>query len=648
MSIARTVAAGVIGLGLGIALGMVLFGGGGVPTEPARGPDPVEPAPRAAPAPDDPAPRRETLRMRKPRERVGPSAEVSSLLERAAAGIAPPEIPEGDGRIEGTVKTRIGEAVAGVEVTVVVQAKPVSGARPWRERPIAERFEALVQGDRLREATTRTAVSGVDGRYVFERLPAAAHTVTGDADHYRISHSGQHRPGVTPDAVVDLVADPVVKVPLDVTLEDGTEPDQVMVSFTSGGAKMAMSWSPSNREMALNPGTYRVSAASGDNKELTADIASITLVHGEPVEPVVLVLASRPGIAGRLVLPEGSPFVWAAVSAELVGADTTPESVAAGQQKAQANQHEEYRFSITGLTPGRYLLVAWNMHQGGVLASREVTVGEEMAVVDLEVAEPAREDYLEIAASGPDGEQLSGFQVQLRFKSKRRNSTTGSNPVQRPDGVIWVKHMPASRTGGQSGTHYVVVTHPSYGTTEVEYRPGPTARADVVFQAPAFVDVTVVGAPADLLSAGLKVNGTDASNRSVMQGPGNTDAEGKARVGPLQPGVAKLSAMTHTNRRNIVLATHDVTVRSGDNEARLVLPSLHTLRVECADPTALVGQSVRLRKQDGDKRTRPTIYQNVPASGKLVFRFVPQGKYEIRMGREKRQITLPGNDLVRF
>jgi len=133
MSIARTVAVGMAGLGLGVALGMVLGGA----LDASRATDNaieqvVVPLADTPPA-GDPPPRRSSAAVRKPRERAGPSAEVATLLERAAAGIAPPVIPAGDGRIEGTVKTRTGEALAGVEITVVMQAEPVSGARPRSE-----------------------------------------------------------------------------------------------------------------------------------------------------------------------------------------------------------------------------------------------------------------------------------------------------------------------------------------------------------------------------------------------------------------------------------------------------------------------------------------------------------------------------------
>ncbi len=645
MSVAHTVAVGAIALALGVVLGMALSGGVDPPTDPGRPPE----AAADDESPGDPRePSNAAPSERQQRQRVGPSVEVSTLLERAAAAINPPEIPDGDGRIEGTVKTRAGKPVAGVEIQVVVQGSGRVGSRAWNERSLAERFEQIVQADRISEATRRTTVSGPDGRYALAGLPAAPHMVSGSSDDYRVGHSGQHRPYVTPDAVVDLVADPVVTVTLDVAFEDGTEPDQVLVNFTSGGSRMATSWTPSNRTAQFGPGTYKVSAAGGANDELTAEITSVTLVHGEPVAPVTLVLASRPGIAGRLIMPEGAPFVWAAIGAELIGPDTTPESVAAGQQKTNANQHAGYRYTITGLAPGRYLLVAWNFHQGEVLASREVTVGDEMALADLEVAGPNREDYLEIVATAPDGERLSGLRVRLRFAGERRNSSTGTNLIERPDGVVWAKHLTAGNTGGEPGSYYVGVSHASFGTTEVEYRPGPAARAEVAFQTPSFVDVTVIGASVDLLSTGLTVNCTDDGNASVIHGTGNADAEGNARVGPLQPGVAKLTALTRANRRNFILATHEITVRGGDNEARLVLPSLHTIRIECTTPAARAGQSVKLRRRDGDSRTRFSISQRVPATGKLLIRFIPQGKYQVQIGSEKQDITLPGNDLVRF
>ena len=638
----------LIALALGLAIGIVLGGDDGPHREEVR----VERAARAddtdappAVSSDGPPPPR---RRDAPRSAARPARSADAgLLERAIATIPPPELPPGEGRITGRVLTNDSRPLAGITVVAVAQSAPGLEPGGWKDRTVVERVRHTVQSSLLQESSRRETVTDADGRFTFEGLSRVPYSITGESDHHRIWMQSPRGQRATPDATVTMSAQEVVTLRLSLTLADGSVPEQAKVLLKQGDhIRMQSKWNASSGTVKVSAGTYRLTVTSGESDELSASVESLELVHGTEQPPIEMRLVEQPGIYGRVEFPEGIPLPGrVSVAAEPVTSALTPETVAAGKSMTQVHQHAEWRFALTDLPPGRYMVVAWSEHgRRGVLAHDVVELDTERVEANLVVAPPSREDHLEVIARDADGNVVPGIRVSTTFRSKRNSRSGGSQPIKRPDGSVWVRHVDHG-----PGTYGCTVSHPAYGAISSEYVPGPSARVEVRFEPPATANVTVKGADDLERAAGLSLRLLAKRGDSTFAGSAAKRADGVATVGPIQPGDARLTASVKLGRRDVVVASRDIRVHSGTNDLTIAIPSLHPLRIECE---GIVAGANHLRLSPKGERTSglPGVHisEMIPASRVVLLRFLPAGDYELRIGRERRNITVPGTDVVRF
>ena len=221
-----------------------------------------------------------------------------SDLAKALRQLEASDVRRGTGTITGKVTNAQGEPVAGVTI---------------RGRPIADRFRRPrgkgVPTDRAIEDSVRRyianlyrtrlsrveVVTGSDGTFVLAGITDDRYWVEAFLRDHDVQHSKYVRAGNT----IDFVALPIVTVPVEILLPDGTRPRSANVYCKSDAIQINERWAADPGSIQISPGTYRFTA-SVQGMDLKSNEVVRTLELGKPVDVVVLKLRGRPGIKGTV------------------------------------------------------------------------------------------------------------------------------------------------------------------------------------------------------------------------------------------------------------------------------------------------------------------------------------------------------------
>ena len=496
-STTTTLAAGLLGVLLG-ALGTWLLlprevaspSGGAIPppTDAARGPRMPEPVPETT-----------HLGGRTP---PGARTQAPDATAALAAAVEALElaIPEGRGRITGRVTTKDGAPLAGAVVRGWTPWDAHSPRRSDGAPPllsVVEGFRAAALYAKWTAGTQREARSGADGSYVLPDLVDAEYYLSAWAKGYELRQSGRGR--ASDGGVVDFVASPVLTVPISVRAPDGSSPARATVNWSlpKGGGGGGAEWTSSDPEIAIEPGTWSVTASVGE--ELRSKPVPVTV--GSTPGPVVLRLEARNAIQGTVRL-DAADKDWAHAFVTARRRD----AVANERAGAGSARPPDWSFRIEDLEPGDYdVSVALTEH--APLATERVQVAGGTAKVTLSVPRLGPAQVLEARVHGPDGTLLGEEDVSfgLLERSGGNANGVGTRAVRRADGTFLIplsspravnqgnERDRASRSGSRGGGEavaspapdegpwrsFLLVRSKAHGSKEVEFVFGVTPRVEV-------------------------------------------------------------------------------------------------------------------------------------------------------------------------
>ncbi|MBI4605664.1 MAG: carboxypeptidase regulatory-like domain-containing protein [Planctomycetes bacterium] len=609
-----------------------------------------------------------------PETAAAPRDAVASLRE-ALAALPLLQDERGEGAITGSVRTEAGRPVAGVRVEAT-RERPGGGTQ---EPPAVDagslgglegELLELVARRRWTEATTREARTGADGAFRLEGLADAAYSVRASLEGYEIEPaSGVDAGRVRPGEAIAFVAREVVRVPVQVLLPGGGEPERAAIAVTRQSAAAWRSfrrdWRPADPAVLLHPDWHELRALGGEAHELASEPVEVEVRAGEAPALVTLQLEARPGIQGRVVFPEGEEVDMVDVAAIPRASGTTADfkEFAGGGLGCAARRSEGYRYSFPDLPPGRYLLGTGRKPEG-IEVVEEARVEDRMVEKDLNLPPLDPRDFVTLWVYDPDGRTLTDVGVDSGCRVSGGSSQGGGVVIRRPDGSFWVLHHARNCDARDPSLLYTVTVRSyQYGARELEYKLPQEAPLVVRFRETASLEVLVSGYAGSGhegwidVQLGPMTKEEGGADRSLP--PHHFDRlgpRGRKRFFPLEPGEYELHVMlkSHaTSGGGTGIASVRVTVRPGENRLTLPMPALGTLTVLVEG----LGEDARLNLRGFDPGGGG--YAGVQFNGvrpgedgKLTFERLPSGTYELSTRSGGRsgamRVEVPGQPVVRF
>jgi len=580
------------------------------------------------------------------REAVERDPVGASDLSRALAALPAPSFERGTGTITGTVRTQDGKPLSGV----TLRAIPSSGSPFARRRegdgpPQPVDLDALVR--RTVKAHYRAKALQLDG----STDETGTFTLTGAGDSkyrvdawvngYTLDEQGNSW-SVGAGGRIDFIAQRVLEIPVDVRLPDGTQPERASISLSAGNRSDGRHWLRRFGSLRLPPGSWKLTATVDDGAYTSTPVV-VKVGDTPPDEPVLIQLRGNPGVHGDVRFADG-PKIDLEVAAVRIGADgeePPTSSLVASLHKVRVWHGDGFR--IAGLTPGRYVVAAI-LDDDAVIAQRIVDVGEGPVRCDLviESIDPAL--FVEVRVFGADGKPLDDLDFRTSFRSSGLSSSGGGTSIRRGPGLYWVIHHDSD--GADGGTYGVEIRSESHGARTLSYKRGKRREFEVRFRETGTLVATMSGLAASEHAGrlSLRLNVPDADEDGPDPTSAKFDADGVARVGPVEVGEYELALMVRMGRHStLTVSKQRIGISKGDTAHAMRLPTFHSTRITGLAKDA----NMRIRSADGSGGSRLEVGED----GALRIGPLPAGKYKVeQFGRDggEMHFTLPGPAEIPF
>ncbi len=651
----RAVVAGVlclvVGIAAGVGIGLILGGG---TAEPATGPGPA--APRSAPD-------AETVRET-PGTPVRPRAGDAAAAPKSAPAPTPappqttiPPTPSGSGTIRVVVRGPDGTPVPEIPFELMADyqrrsANPSDGTAAARlaPRPLEERMREHLEREQWNDATRQVRRSDSEGRVAFEGLGTGFHRVQPIIDGWQImAHNHQLAWRCKAGDELVFTATRQAGVRARVTLPDGSAPDNPMICFSAGenAGYSGTGWNSATKTVWYQPGNYRVWATGGAAQEWRSDTVSLELVAGE-VADVELPLRAQPGIGGvvRISPQEWPGMTWAQMYAVRVNGSDIPsfEQIQSDGIQTTTGPHTGWRYSFTGLTPGRHAVALVPSGSQEPLGTWTVDVGASFTARDFDLGPPDRSRFVEVIVLDPEGAPCKPplqFTLETRWPSGSRSG--GALTLARPNGTHWLL-LPASSVPADA-THTVTAQHGEFGAKGAEFKPGPNAAVEIRFEWPAYAEITVDGwdthPDRGAFTFELRPVASVRARSPYRSSGGAPDGAGRLRCGPVAPGEYEVSVRVKSGHMTRGLADTPVTLSAGSTPVRVALPPLHSLAIDGGSGRA--GRRFNVQAGTDRRRFDHIGSYTADANGAVTITRLTAGEYTIQVDgeRESKTVTIP-------
>jgi hypothetical protein len=573
------------------------------------------------------------------RQLAGEAArELARELDRPAARA----LLAGDGMIAGNVRDSLGQPVAGAIVTAVPEAQPFDLAVNWRrareraheDMDVGRVARDAIEAELWRREVRRTGRTDTEGRYEIKGLPEGWHRVTAFAEEFDIRPTSQNG-RVQPDAALDFLAQPVRGVAVEVRLPDGTLADHAWVSWQGAQGSGSDAWQPDPGTVRLPTATCKVKAQTSVPEPLQS--AETEYDAGIVSGPLVLKLEGRRMLAVHLVpatgltVPDGVEFKLRRLEGQ---AAVDPASLQGDQ--ARSGKQSQGRAAWYDLEPGRYLVAAF---LGGrhLVAHGVAEMGEGSSDIGIPFEEPPAGTFVAAKVLAPEGTPAQGStRFTMILGTGQRARSLGADALRRVDGT-WLVLLPEPREEAE-GMLRVAVS--AYGTAQEPFDPRQPAALTFRFRVPSRLRVFVDRFPGSgvegRLFAALYGDEGTVSTRQV-------EADGRCDLGDVQPKDYSLLLFVRDRDSRWTILTRKIALRGGEEEEKVAVPALHTLRVRPAPQ--LRAAEVTLQSTDpaiGWVRRTARVEGEV-----ATFDALAAAAYEIRCGNKRVEARVPGPDEVR-
>jgi len=296
-----------------------------------------------------------------------------TTLEEALDAVPLPPVPKGNAVIEGHVRDGDGAPVAGADVWCWPTVERI------RDGDVVGRVRRLLVHRHWWSAGT-VAKTDAAGRYRLEGLARLRYELRARHPHYGLR--GPRGPStVTPDAQVDYVATPRVRLPIDVRMPDGTPAARATIETWGDRTNGHHGWRRGRRDLDLAPGTWRLRATLEGPPTYRSEAVTVEARHGEFPDPVTLRLRSTTGLFGEVRF-DGTPRGVARVALQRRTGDREPRraQLDRGVQKVVSDG----RYRCTVVEPGPYW-AALCLGPGEPVEVRAVEIGPEPQRLDFRV-----------------------------------------------------------------------------------------------------------------------------------------------------------------------------------------------------------------------------------------------------------------------
>ena len=231
-------------------------------------------------------------------------AVESPSLEEFLATIPVPTVPTGTGTIRGHVRTWQNEPLQGVRIVATPRESPREPADTSREPTLDESVRRYAAHLKWYELARREARTDAGGAYQVTGLADQGYNLGVTCEGYQIRPEQRSRRGICePGDEVDFVATRWFEVKIDVFLPDGSRPREAMIHYR-GKQRGRESWTPGRPTIRMRGGDYQLSAVAGTSDEYRSAPQQVDLRVGKAVPALVFQLRGRPGVQGRVIVPE--------------------------------------------------------------------------------------------------------------------------------------------------------------------------------------------------------------------------------------------------------------------------------------------------------------------------------------------------------
>jgi hypothetical protein len=530
------------------------------------------------------------------------------------------------------------------------------GDGPPPDRDLNERVADFIEGIERSRAMRREATSSAAGEFTIDGLLEEPYAVQAYLAGFTINaeqQEAQHR--ARPGDWIDFTASPVVVVPVDVRMPDGSTAARAQLRIRRQNSSTGQLWTADTPELRTAPGSYAIRATAGDRDELRSEEKNVVLAEGVTPAPLSFRLEARTSIRGRVKVPRGYATDSLTIFAVRWSGTAAPsESVLLGGQNMWASTWNGYRFEFHDLSAGKWTVGAGNWESVFATATVEVTAGA-IANVEIEIGD-AGADGLVVRLVGPGGTAVTGADLHVFAAVDPWEATKVPTVRPRKDGA-WVV---VPRKDSPSGREWMLSIHSeSYGDKLVALPASLAGEFRVDFAEPASLDVTVTGYAGSGLEGRLRVDarpmsaGKDVQARYHYGSDDSIGPEGRRTIKPLQPGRYRVQLSFRRERWQAApLERVEVDVAPGANAVSIPAPVVHTLVVilEGSPESTHVGLA-RVGATQSDEWHHSS---RSGADGTATFEGLTAGSYRITLygpksGRnQSMKVTVPTGGPVRF
>lgn len=556
--------------------------------------------------------------------------------------------------VEGRIATVDGLPVAGAEVrTIPAGLRFASWEAEFLERPADGRPEERSLDHALRAAARRHAEirrdlrsgkSDAQGRFRIEGVRVGIeHSLEAFCAGYEIQGTdGTPFVGIQPGQSVQLLAKPLVRLPLRVEEGDGTSLEAAIVQVENNGHGWTMprAWHRAEGAIYLSPGSYRLSATHLPARGLATKQLSIEVDAAAVPQELRLrfeVLARLEiRVGGQLLAGPERRGLQVRVAAHENGRAPDREQMRWSGRFAEPSGKElPALFVARDLPPGPHS-VAVLLGEERVLALRTIEIGAGSNTLELELEETSGDRIVEVEVADPQGRGIPDLQLIVHREAEDDVESDGVAIVPADDeGARWrIIHEAARLTTGV--TWRLRATSPRHGQILREYDPRTAGKVELRFAEGARLEVVVPNARGALVA----VEAAEELAQSEL------DESGRALLGPFAPGryYVRLD-QRFQGWSTLSVLRREIELAPGSNRLELALPPLYTVRVS-APGSADRGGRVTLRYQSLEGRDERAGFGLENEQAELAN--LPAGSYELllRLSKEseprRAEFSLPG------
>lgn len=641
-----------IGVAGGLAIGMLLFSGGGEELAPQDSLARAGGAPVVNPATDAPsgAPAAESH---------DPARSIVASSPATADALTP---LAGDGVIDGCVTDPTGRPLAGV----IVRAAREMGSRTSSRRghegeewpSLDEEIQRTIADHQRQTQGRRQTTTDGEGRYRFDGLARGSYRLTAALDGYELQSRNGLGQRVPVGSTVNWRASPLFEVAVQVRLADGRSADRALLKVVAGPTATTEEWHAEDPPLRFVSGSYELSASI--DADLATQLGCVeqaappqTIHVSAELKPSALLfeLEVRRGIRGRVVLADDTPAESVIVRHQLLahGSAAEPDRFANGGDGIWVAAWNAHQFAIYDLPAGRYRVSAFAGDSERPLVSEVVEVADAMVECVLRASAPSADDLLIARVTGPDGLALPSVEFSMISQIGSFTSTSEVN-AQSTDAGSYRILLTAEAKDVLDGAGTLVLSagHKSFGEVSQQLASGQREVA-LRFGPPASLLVSALG------YVGSGVDGrlwcqlvADESASSPITARRSFGPDGTATLGPVAPGSYVIVLSVESGRSSMLggdAAVHEqpLLLAAGDNRIAIAVPQLYVLTVRFP-PDEDLGQALLTAEANGRNRSA-AIEQGI-----ATFRDVAAGDYRIQSwrGAGSMRIRIPAQLEVEF